>query len=99
MGKENWNEEEDAACFYLYIKHGRKQLDKNMPEVIKLAIAIGRTPSAISYKSANFRYIDSNSDGKGFKHFSGMDKKVLLKYSNMLDEAEAIYKRIISNSL
>ncbi len=96
MARKDWSDFEDAACLYLYLKSGRKQLDDTNSEVIKLAEAIGRTPTAVSYKMANFRYVDPSSYGRGFKHISKTDWDVWNIYVNDIERLQLLYKFIIS---
>ena len=95
MARMEWSDFEDAACLYLYLKYGRRQLDDTDKEVIKLARAIGRTPAAVSYKLGNFRYVDPSSHGKGFEHVSTTDRKIWNAYKDDLENLESIYEMVV----
>lgn len=96
MARNDWSHIEDAACLYLYLKFGRKQLDDTNHEVIKIAGAIGRTPAAVSYKMANFMYIDPSSHGRGFTHVSKIDRDVWNIYGNDIERLQPLYTLILS---
>ena len=94
MVKRNWSRIEDAACLYLYMKHGHRQVDKADKEVVRLAEAIGRTPSAVSYKTANFWWLDPVSRGKGFNHISKIDEEVWDIYRDDMESLQGLYSLV-----
>lgn len=93
--RRDWTDLEDIACLYLYLSKGRKQIDDSDPDLVKLAKALGRTPGAVSFKSANFRFIDPYSKGKGFEHGSKMDVKVWTEYADDLERAREVFDLFI----
>ena len=58
MPRRDWNREELIVAFNLYCKTPFGRIHIRNPAIIKLAIAIGRTPSAVSWKLANFARLD-----------------------------------------
>lgn len=58
MPRRDWGREELIVAFNLYCKIPFGRIHIRNPEIIKLAQAIGRTPSAVSWKLANFARLD-----------------------------------------
>ncbi|HXQ26790.1 MAG TPA: HNH endonuclease [Candidatus Acidoferrales bacterium] len=58
MPRRNWTREELIVAFNLYCKIPFGRIHMRNPLVIELAKAIGRTPSAVSWKLANFARLD-----------------------------------------
>ena len=58
MRRRPWSREELIVAFNLYCKIPFGKIDKANPQVIELARVIGRTPSAVSWKLANFARLD-----------------------------------------
>ncbi len=58
MPNRDWNREELIVAFNLYCKIPFGRIHIRNPLVIELANAIGRTPSAVSWKLANFARLD-----------------------------------------
>src|SRR5260370_12744449 len=58
MPRRDWTREELIVAFNLYCKIPFGQIHIRNPLVIQLAKAIGRTPSAVSWKLANFARLD-----------------------------------------
>lgn len=58
MTRKNWSKEELIIAFNLYCKTPFGKIHIRNPEIISLAKAIGRTPSALSWKLANFARLD-----------------------------------------
>jgi putative restriction endonuclease len=58
MGHRDWTREELIIAFNLYCKIPFGRIRIRNPLVIELARAIGRTPSAVSWKLANFAGLD-----------------------------------------
>lgn len=58
MPRRDWTREELIVAFNLYCKIPFGQIHIRNPKVIELARAIGRTPSAVSWKLANFARLD-----------------------------------------
>jgi putative restriction endonuclease len=58
MPNHDWNREELIVAFNLYCKIPFGRIHTRNPLVIELAKAIGRSPSAVSWKLANFARLD-----------------------------------------
>jgi putative restriction endonuclease len=58
MPRRDWTREELIVAFNLYCKIAFGQIHIRNPRVVELANAIGRTPSAVSWKLANFARLD-----------------------------------------
>lgn len=93
--RRDWTELEDIACLYLYLSKGRKQIDDSDLDLVNLAKALSRTPGDVSFKSANFRFIDPYSKGKGFEHSSKMDAKVWAEYADDTERAKEVFNLFI----
>jgi putative restriction endonuclease len=58
MPRREWTREELIVAFNLYCKIPFGRIHIRNPQIIELATAIGRTPSAVSWKLANFARLD-----------------------------------------
>jgi putative restriction endonuclease len=58
MPRQDWTREELIVTFNLYCKIPFGKIHRGNPQIIELARAIGRTPSAVSWKLANFARLD-----------------------------------------
>src|SRR5579863_3170312 len=58
MPRRDWTREELIVAFNLYVKIPFGRIHIRNPAIIELANAIGRTPSAVSWKLANFARLD-----------------------------------------
>lgn len=58
MPRRDWTRQELIIAFNLYCKIPFGRIHIRNPRIIKLAQAIGRTPSAVSWKLANFARLD-----------------------------------------
>jgi putative restriction endonuclease len=58
MSRREWTREELIVAFNLYCRIPFGKIHIHNPLVIELAKAIGRTPSAVSWKLANFARLD-----------------------------------------
>ena len=65
MARKNWTREELIVAFNLYCKTSFGQIHNRNPEIIDLANLIGRTPSAVSWKLANFSRLDPSLQKRG----------------------------------
>lgn len=79
MPRNNWTRDELILAFNLYCKIPFGKIDHRNPEVASLAKALRRTPSALSWKLANFASLDSTLKGRqisGASHGSKLDRKI-----------------------
>jgi len=58
MARREWTRDELIMAFNLYCKIPFGRIHLRNPQVIELASAIGRSPSAVSWKLANFARLD-----------------------------------------
>ncbi|WP_199269185.1 hypothetical protein [Polaribacter sp. L3A8] len=56
--RRNWTREELIVAFNLYCKISFSKINYRHYLIIKLAEAIGRTPSAVAWKLVNFASLD-----------------------------------------
>jgi putative restriction endonuclease len=56
--KGEWSDEELILAFNLYCKTPFGKIHIRNPKIIKLSKIIGRTPSSVSWKLANFAHLD-----------------------------------------
>ncbi len=77
--RKNWTREELILAFNLYCRIPFGRIHTKNPEILELASEIGRTPSAVSWKLANFARLDptlSKRSIKGASHGSKEDIKI-----------------------
>ena len=65
MARINWTRDELIVAFNLYCKTPFGRIHNRNPQIILLAQALGRTPSAVSYKLANFSRLDPALQARG----------------------------------
>lgn len=58
MRRHDWSREELIVAFNLYCKLPFGKIHIRNPQIIALAKVLGRTPSALSWKLANFARLD-----------------------------------------
>src|SRR5215210_2457947 len=58
MARRNWQREELILAFNLYCKTPFGRIHNRNPDIVSLAEHIGRSPSAVSWKLANFARLD-----------------------------------------
>ncbi|GAB4425381.1 MAG: HNH endonuclease [Anaerolineales bacterium] len=73
--KRNWTREELILAFNLYCKIPFGQIHIRNPKIIELAHLIGRTPSAVSWKLANFARLDPEIQARGLSGAAHGSKK------------------------
>ena len=85
MPRRNWTREELIVTFNLYCKIPFGRIHNRNPLVIELANAIKRTPSAVSWKLANFARLDPALQGRnilGARHGSEAEAEIWNEFSN-----------------
>lgn len=65
MAPRNWTRNELIVAFNLYCKTPFGRIHVHNPEIIDLAELIGRSPSAVSWKLANFARLDPSLQRRG----------------------------------
>ncbi len=79
MARDLWSREQLIVAFNLYCKIPFGKIHNRNPEIITLAKALGRTPSALSYKLANFARLDPTLKRRniaGATHGGKLEKEV-----------------------
>jgi len=85
MPSNNWTREELIIAFNLYCKIPFGKIHIRNPEIISLAKILGRTPSAVSWKLANFARLDPSLQDRnivGASHGSKLDAEVWNEFNN-----------------
>lgn len=86
LGKrQNWRREELILAFNLYCRTPFGRIHIRNPEIIELAKKIGRTPSAVSWKLANFARLDptlAQRSIKGARHGSKEDIRIWQEFQD-----------------
>jgi putative restriction endonuclease len=75
----NWSRDQLIVAFNLYCRIPFGKIHILNPEIISLAKTLGRTPSALSWKLANFASLDPSLKARkisGAKHGSKLDKEI-----------------------
>ncbi len=73
-GQKLWNREELVLAINLYCKLPFGKMHHRNPDVIHLANLIGRTPSSLTFKLANFASLDPSLKARGIKGASNSSK-------------------------
>jgi putative restriction endonuclease len=83
MTSTRWNREQLTLAYYLYCQLPFGRLHSRNPEIIELALLIGRTPSAVAMKLVNFASLDpaiTNTGRKGLSAASNLDREVWAEF-------------------
>ena len=108
MAINRWTEAETKRSLYLYFQLPFGQLHSGNPEIVALAHALGRTPSSIAMKLANFASLDPKiieSGRKGLVGATALDRRVWAEFNSdwtrLVADAEALSSSDVpgSNSL
>ena len=85
MPRRDWTREELIVAFNLYCTIPFGRIHIRNPQIIELAKAIGRTPSAVSWKLANFARLDpvlQKRNISGAKHGARAEIEIWNEFSN-----------------
>lgn len=85
MAAERWTTAETKQALYLYFQLPFGQLHSKNPEIIALAAKVGRTPSSIAMKLANFASLDpkiTESGRKGLIGATALDREIWNEFHN-----------------
>jgi putative restriction endonuclease len=85
MTRRNWSRDELILAFNLYCKTPFGRIHIRNPEIIALAKLIGRTPSAVSWKLANFARLDPSLQKRqiaGAVHGSRLDAEIWAEFNH-----------------
>ncbi|WP_339660727.1 HNH endonuclease [uncultured Polaribacter sp.] len=83
--RRNWTREELIVAFNLYCKISFSKINYRHHLIIKLAEAIGRTPSAVAWKLVNFASLDPSLTKRGIKGATNtgkLDKIIFQEFTN-----------------
>jgi hypothetical protein len=72
--RKGWSREELVLAMNLYCKLPFGQLHRGNSQVIRLAAALGRTPSSVSMKLCNFASFDPALQARGVKGLTGASR-------------------------
>lgn len=84
MTRKNWSRDELILAFNLYCKIPFGRIHVRNPEIIALAALLQRTPSAVSWKLANFASLDPSLKERqiaGATHASRLDAEIWTEFS------------------
>jgi putative restriction endonuclease len=106
MPRRDWTREELIVAFNLYCKIPFGQIHIRNPLVIELANAIGRTPSAVSWKLANYARLDPSLQKRnivGARHGSRSEVEIWDEFNNNWEklafESQRLLKRLLGRPL
>lgn len=88
--RRNWSREELIVAFNLYCKIEFSKINYRNPLLIKLADAIGRTPSAVAWKLVNFASLDPTLHDRGIKGASNIGKMDKVIFNEFTDNWDAL---------
>ena len=96
--RRDWTREELIVAFNLYCKIPFGRIHIRNPLVIELARAIGRTPSAVSWKLANFARLDPALQKRhiaGAAHGARADAEIWNEFNNDWDKLAFESERLL----
>jgi putative restriction endonuclease len=106
MPVRKWTRDELVVAFNLYCRTPFGRIHNRNTEIIELAKAIGRSPSAVSWKLANFSRLDPSVTGRnltGARHGSELDHKVWNEFNqdwdNLAFESEKLKAKLLNRPL
>jgi putative restriction endonuclease len=97
---KNWTREETIVAFNLYCKVPFREITRRNAEVIKLAIIIGRTPSAISMKIGNLARLDPELKRRGISGLvngSRLDEEIWEEFNKNWNKLAYESEEILAN--
>jgi hypothetical protein len=83
MSAGRWTTDQLKLAFHLYCQLPFGKLYSRNPEIIQLAVLIGRTPSAVAMKLSNFASLDpaiTGSGRKGLEGASNLDREIWAEF-------------------
>lgn len=89
MPSNKWSREELIIAFNLYCKIPFGKIHIHNPDIISLAKILGRTPSAVSWKLANFASLDPSLQKRniaGASHGSKLDAEIWNEFNDDWDK-------------
>jgi hypothetical protein len=99
--RRDWTRNELLVCFNFYCRTPFGKFHRNNPDIIHLAEALNRTPSAVAMKLSNFASFDPAHKARnvqGLANASRLDREVWEEFNanpNLLaQESEEAYERL-----
>jgi putative restriction endonuclease len=89
VANENWNREELVAAFNLYCKTPFTKINARNEAIIGLSVILGRSPSSVALKLANFARLDPALQKRnitGMRHGSKAEAEIWNEFSNNWEE-------------
>lgn len=102
MPRRDWTRQELILAFNLYCKTPFGRIHTRNPLIIELARAIGRTPSAVSWKLANFARLDSALKKRkiaGALHGARADVEIWNEFNNNWEELAFESERLLRQTV
>jgi|SRR5215469_826304 len=99
MVRHDWTREELIVAFNLYCKISFGRIHNRNPLIIDLAKAIGRSPSAVSWKLANFARLDPSLKKRnitGASHGAKAELEIWEEFSNNWDKLSFESERLLN---
>jgi len=99
MRSTKWSREELIIAFNLYCKIPFGKIHHSNPEIIALAKILGRTPSAVSWKLANFASLDPSLQNRnivGASHGSKLDAEVWDEFNHDWEKLSFESERLLA---
>jgi putative restriction endonuclease len=90
MAINKWTREELILAFNLYFKIPFGKIDDKTPEIISLAKILGRTPSAVALKLANFARLDPTLKERGIAGASHGSKLDIVVWDEFIGDLEKL---------
>jgi len=100
MSKSNWTRDELILAYNLYCKTPFGRIHTHNPAIIELAKLIGRTPSAVSWKLANFASLDpvlKDRDISGATHSSKLDLEIWDEFKDDWTQLSYESEKLLAN--
>lgn len=88
MPTGRWTREQLVLTFALYCQTPFGRMHQHNPDIVALANAIGRTPSAVAMKMSNFASLDPAEQASGIRGLSGaaeLDRAIFAEFSTRQD--------------
>jgi len=102
MSSNKWTREELILAFNLYCKISFGKIHIHNPEIINLSKILDRTPSAVSWKLANFASLDPSLKRRniaGASHGSKLDGEIWNEFNDDWDKLAFESEKLLAQKL
>lgn len=102
MPSNKWAREELIIAFNLYCKIPFGKIHIHNPDIISLAKILGRTPSAVSWKLANFASLDPSLQKRniaGASHGSKLDAEIWNEFNDDWDKLAFESEKLLAQKI